>query len=395
MRRLLAGDLDNIVLKALRKDPSRRYTSVEQLEADLQRFMQGRPVEARPDTFLYRAGKFVQRNRAVVSVAGLAAIAVVVAMVAIVLGSVRAREAQRVAEAQRNAALIAKSEAQDVLRFFEDMLATANPYRSGQRTTVHQLIEQAEDRIRAELAGKPEVEASVRLAISRTYVSLMDFRQAIPHLRRAIELYRRQRGPLDADLAEALTMLGRALTHQGDADAISVQREALSIRTVVYGDDHPLVAETIGCLGFALWGSVRENRPWTQAEGLYKEAIERLERVGLGRCRDSARLTMSLGYMYFHQGKPREAEACYRRAMNLYAELPVTEDLYEFATLRCYARLLEAERRFDEAATLLRTCRAKLPKDFDTWKRCDITWSLGRLALAADDTVTAARELRE
>src|SRR5581483_8213715 len=64
LRRRLAGDLDNIVLKALRKEPGRRYASAEQLSEDIQRYLEGLPVLARSDTFGYRTGKFIQRNKA-------------------------------------------------------------------------------------------------------------------------------------------------------------------------------------------------------------------------------------------------------------------------------------------------------------------------------------------
>ena len=63
LSRTLAGDLDSIVMKALRKEPERRYGSAEQLSEDLERYLSGRPVKARPDTFLYRSSKFVRRNR--------------------------------------------------------------------------------------------------------------------------------------------------------------------------------------------------------------------------------------------------------------------------------------------------------------------------------------------
>jgi len=65
-RKLLRGDLDNIILKALRKEPERRYSSVEQFSEDLRRHLEGLPVTARPDTFSYRAEKFIRRNRAAV-----------------------------------------------------------------------------------------------------------------------------------------------------------------------------------------------------------------------------------------------------------------------------------------------------------------------------------------
>ena len=76
-RRRLAGDLDNIVLKALHKDVSRRYGSVEQLEEDIRRHLLGLPVLARPDTLLYRTSKFLARHRAAVAAAVLVAASLV------------------------------------------------------------------------------------------------------------------------------------------------------------------------------------------------------------------------------------------------------------------------------------------------------------------------------
>jgi eukaryotic-like serine/threonine-protein kinase len=87
----LKGDLDNIILKALKKEPARRYGSVEQFSRDLQFYLKGFPVSARPDTLVYRAGKFLSRNP-------LACAAVLIALVSLVSGifvaSHKAREAQ-------------------------------------------------------------------------------------------------------------------------------------------------------------------------------------------------------------------------------------------------------------------------------------------------------------
>jgi tetratricopeptide (TPR) repeat protein len=100
-RRQLAGDLDNIVLMAMRKEPERRYASVDELAADLRRYLEGRPVRARKDSLRYRAAKFVRRNRL-----SLAAGAVVLAslMAGIVVSVSEARQAEaarRAADAQR------------------------------------------------------------------------------------------------------------------------------------------------------------------------------------------------------------------------------------------------------------------------------------------------------
>jgi eukaryotic-like serine/threonine-protein kinase len=97
MRRLLKGDLDNIVLKCLRKEPDRRYVSADKLQEDIYRHLQGLPVLAAPDSLLYRTRKFIQRNKVGVTAAALVLLAIVGAV------SVSLRQAQ-IAEQQRRRA---------------------------------------------------------------------------------------------------------------------------------------------------------------------------------------------------------------------------------------------------------------------------------------------------
>lgn len=89
--KLLRGDLDNIVLKALRKEPERRYASVQEFAEDIRRHLEGLPVTATPDTFSYRAGKFIQRNRAAVAAA---AAVVIILLTATVITAWQARVAR-------------------------------------------------------------------------------------------------------------------------------------------------------------------------------------------------------------------------------------------------------------------------------------------------------------
>jgi serine/threonine protein kinase len=100
LRRRLRGDLDNIVLKALRKEPERRYASVEQFSEDIRRHLKGLPVIARPDTFLYRGGKFVKRHKAAVLAAGLAVAALLAGLV-ITLRETYVARAERARAEQR------------------------------------------------------------------------------------------------------------------------------------------------------------------------------------------------------------------------------------------------------------------------------------------------------
>ena len=100
--RWLRGDLDNIVLKAMRKETARRYRSVEQFSEDIRRHLAGHPVIARPDTLSYRAGKFWQRNKLAVAAAALLLLTLIGGIVATAWQAQRARAAQARAERRFN-----------------------------------------------------------------------------------------------------------------------------------------------------------------------------------------------------------------------------------------------------------------------------------------------------
>lgn len=100
LRRTLSGDIDNIVLMALRKDPARRYASVEQLANDIRRTLDGLPVTARPDTITYRVGKYVRRHRVLVTAAALVVLSLTAGMF-ISLRQARIAEQQRAVAEQR------------------------------------------------------------------------------------------------------------------------------------------------------------------------------------------------------------------------------------------------------------------------------------------------------
>lgn len=123
LRRRLAGDLDNILLKALRKEPERRYASVQDLSADIERHLNGLPVHAREDTFTYRAGKFIQRNK--VSVATAVAIGIIL-ITAIAVTTWQAEVAKRErANAERRFKEV-RSLTNSFLFDFDDAIADLN-----------------------------------------------------------------------------------------------------------------------------------------------------------------------------------------------------------------------------------------------------------------------------
>ena len=176
--RRLRGDLDNILLKALAKDPARRYPSVEALALDLARHLDGRPVQARPPRIGYQLQKYVQRHRWTVAFGSLAAV--------LLLGTLgtalwQAREARH--EAARALAL---------QRFVVGLFDHAGGARQSEGLALRELLTAGARRGERELEQQPRARAELLGVLARLYVGIGDYRQAL-------EQAQRQQALLDAD----------------------------------------------------------------------------------------------------------------------------------------------------------------------------------------------------
>lgn len=393
LRSCLRGDLDSIVLKALRRDPRHRYASVQQLSDDLGRFLDGLPVSARPSTLTYRAVRLVARNKGVTAVTLALAASLVVGIVGTSRGLWHARRAEQQAMVERDAARHAEAEAQAVTSFMQEILAAANPYRKGRNVTVVELLAEAEQRIPSEFADRPAVEAGVRFAIARTYAGMWHWPSVTPHLVRAIELQRRREADA-ANLAASLSLLGRSLTFARDPRSVEVETEALAIRRRLFGELHPLVAESTGNLGYALWAGVHPSR-WADAEENYRSALAMYERLSVHDHPDVARFTFSLGVMLTIVERHAEAESLFREALAIYRRLPVTEDRYRIECLNHYAGLLVDLRRFDDAEAVLRESIERTPIGIAGAASTYAHWTLANVRRSRGDYAEAERLYRD
>ncbi|MFN0130874.1 MAG: protein kinase domain-containing protein [Verrucomicrobiales bacterium] len=171
--RLLRRDLDWIVMKAIEKDQNRRYESVGALAADLQRFLVGEPVTARPPTFGYRAGKFIRRRKGAVAAAALVLLSLVGGLAASTTLYLRANEALRRESVERNNAQREATHHALTSKFLSDLLASAGPDRAkGTTPTVLALVEEAAQRVGFGLENQPAVEAALRNTIGSTFLAL-------------------------------------------------------------------------------------------------------------------------------------------------------------------------------------------------------------------------------
>lgn len=181
LRRSLAGDVDSIILMALRPEAERRYRTAQQLGDDLQRHLGGLPVLAQPDTIGYRLGKFARRNRVAVA-AGVLAVA------ALIGGTVVSMRQAQVARAERDRAVLEQQRTAQVTQFFRDVLSAAKPQESGKGTTVVEAIDLVIPRIDSSFRSAPDLRAAIKNTLASTLIDMGLYDRARPLMFDAVRL---------------------------------------------------------------------------------------------------------------------------------------------------------------------------------------------------------------
>ncbi len=265
LARRLRGDLDRIVLTALREEPERRYGSAGQLGEEIGRFLDGRPVLAQPDTVGYRVRKFVGRHRlavavSVVFVASLAVFGVVSAWQARVLA-----EQRRVAQRERDAS-------EQVARVLLDLFETTNPSvrPDGDRMPVGDLLRGSQARSLELLRDVPAVRASLQHVFGLIHKTRGQYGPAREALEEALEQRRRLVGPDAPETLESLQALGEVCDEAGDTErSRALLEESLERHRRVYGADDSRTARVLQALG-----AVTSGRDLERAGELFRQALE-------------------------------------------------------------------------------------------------------------------------
>jgi len=188
LQRILRGDLDTIVAKALKKNPDERYASVAEFADDLRRVVEHQPISARPDALTYRAAKFARRHRRSLIVAAASAV-----LVGLTIAFYTVKLAQERDLAARQAAKASK-----VSELLTQILDGADPFRTpdAQEPTVRRLLDVGAERVARDLADQPEIRAEVSTLIGRVYQRLGLYDKALPLLQGSLALGRQTVGPL-------------------------------------------------------------------------------------------------------------------------------------------------------------------------------------------------------
>ncbi|MGI9175959.1 MAG: tetratricopeptide repeat protein, partial [Rhodothermales bacterium] len=351
--RRLRGDLDNIVLKALRKEPERRYASVAEFSEDLRRYLEGLPVEARSDSVGYRVAKFVGRHRWGVAAAVLLLMSLVGGLAATAW---QAQEAMR----ERDRAQAEAAKAERINQFLQDMLTSADPYGEGDRdVTVLEVLQHASIQLDTALADQPDVRAAALTSLGTTYLNLGRLADAERHLREALELRQATLGPEHADVGETTSQLAIALQDQGAyAEADLLFRRVIAINMANFGEIHKEYATALSNLATLLFAEGDEER-LAEAESLQRRALAIDEEL-FGETHETVAIDVgNLATLLSVRGETEEAEALYRRALAINRQVlgdnhPTTlTDLNNLAaTLAQSGDLAEAESMLREVLTL-------------------------------------------
>ncbi len=237
--REVRGDLDTIVLMAMRKESERRYSSVEQFSEDILRYLRGRPVIAQPDTFEYRTRKFLRRN-------AVGAVAATIVIITLIASSVvgfslyrRAETERRAAEAARDVALQNEETADAVSKFLTNLFDEAGPEKSlGQVLTARDIVDRGAARVHVELGDQPAIRARVLKSIGDVYNMLAEPDSARAMLEESIRIERKIHGDTHQDLASSLRAYGDLLSAIGDHQgALRQHLEALDVMRRLYGTE--------------------------------------------------------------------------------------------------------------------------------------------------------------
>ncbi len=296
----LKGDLANIALMALRREAERRYQSVEAFADDIERYLEGLPISARPNTLKYRTGKFIKRHKVGVLAASLILLSLIGG---IVVSMWQARVARR-----------EKAKAEIVNAYLKRMLKYANPAttslkKHGKELTINDVVDEVAKRIdRGEFDDQPEIKAELETTVATIYNGQGNSRLAAHYF-----------------------------------------EQYFSLVYELYGDDDPKMI--VALAGSA--GSFLMNGQLNESEKLYRQILPRLReefRKGNVNAEDLVGPLNGFGYLRRTQGDSAEAEAVFRESLSLNSQMPPDDAAGINGTMRStLASTLADQGRFDEA----------------------------------------------
>lgn len=314
LQKQLQGDLDNIILMALRKEPQRRYQSVEAFSEDIGRYIDGHPVAARKGTLRYRAGKYIQRHR--IGVATAAAVFILLSAFTLLLAIQNIKISRQNGEImrERDAAVKSEQKAQKVTDFLAKLFEVNDPAQSrGENLTARQILDRGSERIQREFNDQPDVKADLLDRVGMIYVTLGTYGKAETMVRQSLSIRQSLYGSENLKIAVSLRDLGVVLWKQGQyKEAEKLLRSALAMDRKLSGNEALNVSEDLADLAYVLDAKGQLD----EAEELWREALA-MDRNLQGNEPNVVIDLANLAVVLREKGQLDEAEKLYREALSL------------------------------------------------------------------------------
>jgi len=338
LRHELSADLDSILLKALHREPPRRYRSVDQFSSDIERLMEGRPVTARPDTVWYRAGKYVRRH---VLVTGMGAAIVVLLAGFAVLQSIQLRKTRG-----------ERDRANRITDFMTGMFKVPDPSESrGQKVTAREILDKASQNITSGLSNDSELQADLKFAMAGTYTGLGLYSQARSLAGSALEIRQRVLGDTNRKTLESQNQVAWLLDREDHyPEAETLIRRTISTDERALGMDDPLTLDAMDRLSAILQDMGRFQDEETLQRQVVELCSHRLGPENPRTIRAEALLASSISF----QGRNAEAESVYRKVLGDEQSVFGADAPETLATMRSLANTLKDQARYAEAEDLYR-----------------------------------------
>jgi tetratricopeptide (TPR) repeat protein len=298
-----------MILRAMSKDPERRYGSSQQMASDIQRFLEGKPVIARRDTVSYRSAKFVRRHWLPVAAAASFVVLIMAFAATTYIQAKRfAAERDRVAE-QREDAEHERARAQEISTFLVDLFKLTDPEQNrGNQVTARELLDSGAKRLQSGLADEPASKAALLATVAAVYDSLGQFQDALPLLDESLLL---QPPSHDRERIDTLLELGRARMGAGDtAGSEAPLQEALRLSQDGFGPSSIEVARSLWMLGRLRF----QLGEMAEAKTFFEQSLAMLETTH-APATDASAVLDDLAKMYARVQQWPLAKHAYERAL--------------------------------------------------------------------------------
>lgn len=305
----LTGDLDAIIQKALRKEQERRYRSVEQFSDDINRYLNGFPVQARPENVAYKTGKFIRRNKALVIGSAAVFLSIVTATIMSISFAIETKQAEERALAEAAEAQRQTQVANSVNLFLQQIIGQADPITNpeGKDLTLMEAVELANGLVEESFSGQPETEAAVRYTLGTVDMNLGRLERSIEQLNQAVDLSLEAFGEEHRQTLGARSQLGLAYIRNGNLD---------------------------------------------EAENILMAGLEAVENAPPENWKESSMVLNQLGLVYLYRGDGESAEPYLRASYDQKMGIDGEETSNDLTTLHNISGALMMQGKIEEATEL-------------------------------------------